>query len=321
VKFEESNKELNITDPRDKDMASMSIDSMLDAHKKHHGSFNDRLHVWAAAGTPRGSPIASHLGIGEVCKEHDIGLTMHCAEAPRDLTIYRDSYGLTPMQFCKQAKLTGKKTVLAHMIHLDLAVDLPILNRTGTTVAHNPNSNCKLASGIAKIPKMLEAGVNVSLGTDGAPCGNTYDMFREMHLAGIIHKGANNDAGLIGAETVLEMATINGAQALGLEKDIGSLEVRKKADFVVVNPSGLHAAPFDAEQILAGGVDPMTILVYSCTGSDVEMVCVDGETLVDNWKLAKMNEDEITDAAKTSVQRIRERSGVRSLDRKGWIYV
>lgn len=238
---------------------------------------------------------------------------MHCAEAPKDLTIYKDSYGLTPMQFCEQAKLTGPKTVLAHMVHLDLAVDLPILKEGGTTVAHNPNSNCKLASGIAKVPEMLEAGVNVSLGTDGAPCGNTYDMFREMHLAGIIHKGAQNNAGLVGAETVLEMATINGARALGLEKEIGSLEVGKKADFVVVNPGGLHAAPYSEEQVLSGGVDPMTTVVYSCTGADVEMVVVDGEILVRNGKLVNMNEEEIIEAARKSVKGIRKRSGISTL--------
>jgi cytosine/adenosine deaminase-related metal-dependent hydrolase len=95
----------------------------------------------------------------------------------------------------------------------------------------------------------------VSLGTDAAPCGNTYDMFREINLAGIIHKGANLDAGLVGAEQVLEMATINGARALGLGKNIGSLEIGKKADFVVVNPGGLHAAPWDEWQVLEGGVD------------------------------------------------------------------
>lgn len=321
VKFEESNKELNITDPRDKDIISMSISSMLSAHEKHHGSFNDRLHVWAAAGTPRGSPLSSHLGIGEACRKHDIGLTMHCAEAPKDLNIYKDSYGLTPMQFCQQAKLTGPKTVLAHMVHLDLSVDLQILTQTGTTVAHNPNSNCKLASGIAKVPEMLQAGVNVSLGTDGAPCGNTYDIFREMHLGGIIHKGAQNDAGLVGAETVLEMATINGAKALGLEKDIGSLEVGKKADFVVVNPGGLHAAPFCEEQILNGGVDPMTTVVYSCTGADVDMVVVDGQILVQEGKFVNMNEEEIIVAARESVKGIRARSGVKAVNRKGWKYV
>jgi cytosine/adenosine deaminase-related metal-dependent hydrolase len=321
VKFEESNKKLNITDPRDKDVSSMSIASMLSAHEKHHNSFNGRLHVWAAAGTPRGSPLSSHLGIGEACRKHDIGLTMHCAEAPKDLTIYKDSYGLTPMQFCQQTKLTGKKTVLAHMVHLDLATDLLILEETGTTVAHNPNSNCKLASGIAKVPEMLEAGVNVSLGTDGAPCGNTYDMFREMHLAGIIHKGAKLDAGLVGAEKVLEMATINGARALGLEKEVGSIEVGKKADFVVVNPKGLHAAPFDERQILDGGVDPMTTVVYSCTGADVEMVVVDGKVLVADGRLINMNEGEVIEAARKSVKGIRERSGVKAMNRRGWKYI
>jgi cytosine/adenosine deaminase-related metal-dependent hydrolase len=320
VKFEESNKELNITDPRDKDMASMSISSMLEAHKTHHGSFNDRLHVWAAAGTPRGSPLSSHLGIGEACKEHDIGLTMHCAEAPKDLSIYKDSYGLTPMQFCQEAKLTGKKTVLAHMVHLDLPTDLPILRETGTTVAHNPNSNLKLASGIAKIPEMLDAGVSVSLGTDGAPCGNTYDMFREMHLVGILHKGANLNATLVGAETVLEMATINGARALGLEEEIGSIEVGKKADFVVVNP-GLGAAPWDERQVEEGGINPMTALVYSCSGRDVEMVVVDGEVLVESGKLIRVVEEAILEDAKKSIRGIRERSGIKAVNRKGWKYV
>jgi cytosine/adenosine deaminase-related metal-dependent hydrolase len=320
VKFEESNKELNITDPRDKDMASMSISSMLEAHKTHHGSFNDRLHVWAAAGTPRGSPLSSHLGIGEACKEHDIGLTMHCAEAPKDLSIYINSYGLTPMQFCQEAKLTGKKTVLAHMVHLDLPTDLPILKETGTTVAHNPNSNLKLASGIANIPEMLDAGVNISLGTDGAPCGNTYDMFREMHLAGILHKGANLNATLVGAETVLEMATINGARALGLEKEIGSIEVGKKADFVVVNP-GLGAAPWDEGHVEEGGINPMTVVVYSCSGRDVEMVVVDGEVLLEGGKLVTVDEQAIVEDAKKSIRGIRERSGIKAASRKGWKYV
>ncbi|KAF4632595.1 hypothetical protein G7Y89_g5532 [Cudoniella acicularis] len=321
VKFEESNRKLNITDPRDKDVESMSISSMLEAHTKHHNSYNGRLHVWAAAGTPRGSPLSSHLSIGEACREHDIGLTMHCAEAPKDLAIYRDSYDCTPMEFCQAAKLTGPKTVLAHMVHLDLATDLPILAATGTTVAHNPNSNLKLASGIAKVPEMLGASVNVSLGTDGAPCGNTYDMFREMHLAGILHKGVNLNARLICAEEALEMATINGARALGLEKKIGSLEVGKKADFVVVDPGGLHAAPFDEGQVLGGGVSPVTAVVYSCTGKDVEMVVVDGEVLVRGGKLVRVDEEEILVAARKSIGEIRERSGIKAVNRKAWKYV
>lgn len=146
-------------------------------------------------------------------------------------------------------------------------------------------------------------------------------MFREMHLAGIIHKGVNNDAGLVDAETALEMATINGARALGLEKEIGSLEVGKKADFVVVNPKGLHCVPWDEAQVLEGGVDPMTTVVYSCTGADVEMVVVDGEILVQEGKLVRMDEGEIMVAARKSIKGIRERSRVKAVNRKGWTYV
>ncbi|CAG8979772.1 hypothetical protein HYALB_00011580 [Hymenoscyphus albidus] len=321
VKFEESNKKLNITDPRDKDVDSMSISYMLAMHSKYNNSCDGRLKVWAAAGTPRGSPLSSHLPIGEACREHDIGLTMHCAEAPKDLTIYKECYNCTPMEFCEAAKLTGPRTVLAYMVHLDLPVDLPILGKTKTSVAHNPNSNLKLSSGIAKIPEMLEAKVNVSLGTDGAPCGNTYDMFREMHLAGILHKGVNLDASLIGAEESLEMATINGTIALGLEKEIGSLEVGKKADFVVIDPGSLHAAPFDNDQIMKGGVSPVTTVVYSCIGADVKVVVVNGKILVNKGYLVKQDEAEILRQARKSVEGIRQRSGVRATSRKKWNFV
>ncbi|GME27493.1 hypothetical protein GTA08_BOTSDO02107 [Neofusicoccum parvum] len=173
VKSQETNPSVNISDARDKDLAHMSIVSALAAHSAHHGSFNNRVHVWMAAGTPRGSPLAEHRAIGDACRAHGIGLTMHCAEASRDHEIYRTHYSNTPVEFCQDAHLTGPRTVLAHMVHLDVEKDVPLLRDTRTHVAHNPTSNCKLASGVAKVPELLEAGVNVCLGTDGAPCNNT----------------------------------------------------------------------------------------------------------------------------------------------------
>lgn len=143
-------------------------------------------------------------------------------------------------------------------------------------------------------------------------------MFREMHLAGILHKGFNHNAKLVGAETVLEMATINGARALGLNDDIGSIEVGKKADFIVVNPKGLHCAPYDAEEIGSGGLDPVTTVVYSCTGRDVEMVVVDGVVRVDNGELLGMDERVIIEEARRSVKGIRERAGVKIGSGRTW---
>lgn len=296
----------------------MSIDEALAAHAAHHGSFDDRLHVWMAAGTPRGSPLTEHRAIGDACRAHGIGLTMHCAEASRDQDIYRSHYSQSPMGFCEEAHLTGSQTVLAHMVHLDLATDLPLLRNTRTSVAHNPTSNCKLASGVAKVPEMLEAGVNVCLGTDGAPCNNTYDMFREMHLASILQAATRQIAGALPATVVLEMATLNGAKALGLDNEVGSLEAGKKADFVVVRVP-LSGAPFEERQILDGGIDPVSVVVHSCTAADVDMVVVDGSLVVEKGRLVTMDEEETISRARDAIQGIRHRAGVKAQGRKGWV--
>jgi cytosine/adenosine deaminase-related metal-dependent hydrolase len=314
VKVEETNARLGITDPRDRDVSSMSIASALVAHENYHGSSGGRLQVWMAASTPRGSSESAHLAIGDACAQHGIGLTMHCAEAPKDLSIYRESYGCTPVEFCARTHLIGKgrNTVLAHMVNLDLDKDLPLLREAGASVAHNPSSNCKLASGIAPVPDMMTSEVNVCLGTDGAPCSNTYDMLQEMRLAALVHKGTRRDAAVMDAEEVLAMATINGAKALGLDKEIGSLEVGKKADFVVLDVSGLHCTPFDQDQVSDGGLDPVTTVVYSCSGSDVEMVVIDGQVVVEDRKLICADERQIKEAARGTIRRLRDQAGVRS---------
>lgn len=326
VKSQETNPSTNIQDARDKDLAQMSLASALSAHNTHHGTFGDRLHVWMAAGTPRGSPLSEHRAIGEACRSHGISLTMHCAEAARDRTIYHDHYeGRTPMQFCEDASLVAPqdefKTVLAHMVHIDTTVDMPLLQKYahGTSVAHNPTSNCKLASGVAPIPELLAdgAGITVGLGTDGAPCNNTYDMFREMHLACILHAGTRQQAGVVPATKALEMATINGARALDLDKDIGSLEVGKKADLVVVRVP-LSGVPFEGGQVDEGGVDPVSVIVHGCTAADVEMVVVDGGIVVEDGKLLTMNEEEVVREARRAIRGIRERAGVKARPREGW---
>jgi cytosine/adenosine deaminase-related metal-dependent hydrolase len=321
VKSAESNPSLNMTDARDKDVSSMSVISALSAHEKYNGSFNNRLQIWLACGTPRGSPMSDHTAIGSVAKAHNIGVTMHCAEAPKDLEIFRSQYNCSPMQFCRDTEIAGAKSVLAHVVHPDpKAGDFEIMKETGTTVSHNPTSNCKLGSGISPIPDMLAAGVNVALGTDGAPCNNTYDMFREMHLAAILHSGARQHAGAINAHQILEIATINGAKALGLEKEIGSLEVGKKADFVIVNPKGLSAAPWDHEQVEIGGMDPVSVLIHSCTGADVEIVVVDGLELVRDGKLIGISEADIVHRAKLAAVGIRKRSQVGARNHMGLMY-
>jgi cytosine/adenosine deaminase-related metal-dependent hydrolase len=136
-------------------------------------------------------------------------------------------------------------------------------------------------------------------------------MFQEMRLASLLQKGLWKDSTAMTADRVLEMATINGAKALGLDAEVGSLEVGKKADFVVMNVNGPHCAPFDPKQ-LGQGVDPITIVVYSCTGRDVESVVVDGRLLVEDHKLLRQSESDIVKEAQAVSKRLRECAGVDS---------
>lgn len=299
----------------------MSIQAALARHQEYHGKFG-RLNVWMAAETPRGVDETIFAEVGDACEKHNMRLTVHVAEATRDKELIRECYGASPVQFCQNNNLTSDRTVLAHMCHLDLDVDLDILKSTGTSVVHNPTSNCKLADGIAAIPQMLAKGINVALGTDGAPCSNTYDLFRDMHLAGIIHKGVTRNASVLPSEQVLEMATINGAKALGLEKDIGSLEARKKADFVVIDATGLGSAPYDPQQLGRGGVHAVTTIVHSCGGGDVRMVIVDGSVVVENGVLLTIDEEDIKQKARKASTQLRERAGTHVQPLKlGWNYV
>jgi cytosine/adenosine deaminase-related metal-dependent hydrolase len=246
----------------------------------------------------------------KISKEKSIPITMHCAEVSADREFFA-AQSHTPMSYCESVGLLGPTKVLVHMVHLDDS-DIAKLAETKTHVAHCPTSNAKLASGVCRVPDLLKAGVNVGLGTDGAPCNNTCDMFQEMKLAAIIHKAVSYDPTVVPAETVLEMATINGAKALGLEDSIGSLEIGKKADFVAVDMRSVHLQPV---------FSPVSAVVYTATGGDVDMVVVDGKVVVEGGELKTMVESEvIAEAQKRSVEVV-ARAGLTQKVKGSWPYL
>lgn len=300
----------------------MTVARAVDAHARYHGLFDGRLRVWMASETPRDADHEGFAAMGAACKEHGIRFTMHLAEAPRDLELIRRNYGSSPGEFARSVGATGPHVVLAHVVNLDLDKDPAVFAESGTHVAHNPTSNAKLSDGIAPIPLLQKHGVNVCLGTDGAPCNNGHDLFRDMHLASILHKANWADSSLLPAEHVLEMATINAAKALGLDHEIGSLEAGKKADFIVINPSGLHTSPYDPDDVGEGGQHPSTVVVHSCTGRDVDMVVVDGKVLVQGGQFTHLDEARILRETRDTMRGIRERSKVGAQPMKrGWTYV
>ncbi|KIX07438.1 uncharacterized protein Z518_02091 [Rhinocladiella mackenziei CBS 650.93] len=173
----------------------------------------------------QGSSESSHKAIRDACAGQDIGLTMYCAEALKEISIYRGNY-----DYKTNLIGSGEKTILGHMVNLDLEMDTPLLARTGEPVAHKSASNCKLASGIAPAPEMLAAKINAG-----------------DEIGRLIHNGVRRDAKLLTADEALEMATINGARASGLEKFMGSAEEGKNNDFIVLYASGFHCVPFDRD--------------------------------------------------------------------------
>ncbi|MEM3754254.1 MAG: amidohydrolase [Candidatus Bathyarchaeia archaeon] len=210
-------------------------------------------------------------------------ITIHLAETAHEVKDIKEKFGKSPIELAYECELLGPDLLAAHCVWLSKE-DIKLLKEFDVKVAHNPVSNMKLGSGIAPILKLLNEGIVVALGTDSVVSNNRIDIIQEMKVAALLQKVVNLDASVPKAKELLKMATINGAKALGLEKEIGSLEVGKKADIVVINMMKPYTMP---------SYDPITCLVYSSTVCDIETVIVNGKLLMENRRVKTMNEFEI----------------------------
>lgn len=260
-----------------------TMEETLAMIKKWHGRANDRIHVWFGPRTPGACTVDFYREIAGQASKHDTGITIHLAEVRQDIEYMRKEFNMTPMQFMEHCGLVGEHVIYAHGVWLP-DEDFARLRETGGTVCHCPASNLKLASGIAPVPKMLKSRVNVVLGCDGGPSNNCYDMLREMKLAAIVHKGWLLDPEVLPAETVLEMATVNGARATLWGDRLGSLEPGKLADVIVVDQRKPHLVPVR---------NPISNLVYAANGGDVDTVIVDGKIVMQEREVKTIDEAEV----------------------------
>ncbi len=272
----------------------------LAMHRRWHGAADGRIRVWFGPRTPGAATPELYREIARLASLHGLGITMHLAEVRGDREFLQRAYGRLPVEFAEEVGLAGPHVVLVHMIWITDG-EIRRLARTGTHVSHNPSSNAKLASGLCPVPALLRAGVNVALGCDGGPSNNAYDLVREMKLAACLHKGASGDPLVVPAETALEMATLAGARALGLEAEIGSLQPGKKADLAIFEMARLHLTP---------SPNPVSTLVYAASGGDVSDVMVDGRWVVRGSRLLTMNEEEIIRDARAHAGALFRRSGI-----------
>ena len=234
--------------------------------------------------------------VRDMAKASGVLVHTHASESKGEVEVVLADRGMRNIVCLNELGLLGPGVVVAHCIWLD-DEEMTLLRDSETKVVHCPSSNLKLASGVARIPEMLDMGICVSLGADGAPCNNNLDMFCEMRLAALIHK-PRLGAVAMPAWRVLEMATISGAGAMVIEDEVGSIEPGKRADIIILNLNKAHAAP-------TRNADLISRIIYEACAADVETTIVDGRVLMHNRKLTTINEEEVVREADKALERVR----------------
>ncbi|HVN15384.1 MAG TPA: amidohydrolase, partial [Anaerolineales bacterium] len=234
-----------------------------------------------------------------LAKEFDVPLHIHISETAFEVENMRNEQNMPVVPYVKKQGLFEAKVIAAHCVHVD-AGEIRTLKNHGAGVSHNPSSNLKLASGFAPIQKMLEAGLNVGIGTDGPASNNDLDMFEEVRLASFVAKAVSNDPTAVPAQTALTMATRLGAQALHLGQITGSLEVGKRADLILLNVSPAHNSP----KFRRDPNNAYAQIVYAAKSTDVTDVMVNGKWLMRDYKLLTLQEEELLAQAQDVARKI-----------------
>ncbi len=271
-----------------------SLQENVELIKKWNHQAEGRITVWFGPHAPYTCSPDYLSRVADLAKEMNVGIHIHLAETKHEYDSISEQFGKSPIALAEETGLFGCHVLAAHCVHLN-ARDFEILRKHNVKIAHNPESNMKLGSGIASVKEMLECGLTVSLGTDGASSNNNLDLLQEMRTAAFLQKVANLDPTALPAYQVLEMATINGARALGQEELIGSLAPGKQADMIIMDISKPHMVPCH---------DVVANIVYSAQAADVETVIVNGEVLMEARIIKSFDEDEVLRNAKLAAKRL-----------------
>lgn len=270
-----------------------SIDESVAIAKRWHGRANGRLR---AAFAPRFAVSCSRElleAVGSLAAEHDLVIHTHASENRDEVALIKSRTGRKNIDYLADTGLTSKHLCLAHCVWVDES-EQALMAERDVKVLHCPGSNLKLGSGLAPVVEMRAKGISVSLGADGAACNNHLDMFEEMRLAAVL-QSVRHTPGALTARDAVWMATREGARALGLGHEIGSIEPGKRADMILVD---------------AHGPDPYSTIVYASRGTNVKMTMVDGEVLVDNFRPTRWDFNEIAASARAEATALASRAGL-----------
>ena len=254
----------------------------LEFHKDYNGAYDDRLHVDFCVHAEYTIADSIFLKWADEIQKTGGRFHTHLSETKSEHQACIEKHKMTPTERFAKAGYFNLPSYAAHCVWVT-EEDMDILKEKGVTVVHNPSSNMKLGSGFAPVPRMLEKGINVALGTDGSASNNNVNMFEEMHLASVIHNGYSCNPVLMNPSQVLKMATVNGALAQG-RTDTGSLEVGKKADIIALNLDAPHMVPDN---------DTLALVTYSAQAGDVCMTMVDGKVLYKDGEYLTLDREKI----------------------------
>jgi cytosine/adenosine deaminase-related metal-dependent hydrolase len=275
-----------------------SIQESVDLLEKWNNYDNGRIQY---AFSPRFVISCTEAMLTEVrdlSNQYQVMVHTHASENLKEIEIVENERGMRNVVYLDHLGLTSPRLILAHCIWLD-DNEKRIIREKGVKVSHCPGSNLKLASGIAETPDMHDKGICLSLGADGAPCNNNLDMFNEMRLTALIQKPIHGPTAM-DASKVFRMATMGGAAAMGLEKEIGSLEVGKKADVVILDLNHFHTYP-------STDVDPISRIVYSATRGDVETTIINGKVVMENRIIKTIDKSVVLKEANKAIKRLLNR--------------
>jgi 5-methylthioadenosine/S-adenosylhomocysteine deaminase len=231
----------------------------------------------------------------DLARNHGVPLVIHVAETLSEIEEVRKKYGKTPFGHLESLGMLSPDLIADHCVHVG-PQDMELIRDRGVKVIHNPESNMKLASGVAPVPEMIALGISVGLGTDGCASNNNLDLFAEMDTAAKLHKVQRMDTTVMDAVTVLRMGTIEGARALGLEREIGSLEKDKKADVIILDINKPHLTPL---------YNPYSHIVYAAKGNDVSHTIINGRIVMEDRRLKTLNLSDIFDKIRGQADRVR----------------
>ena len=275
--------------------------------QQYHGHGDGMVHIWIAPYTIFSTSIEAFKRAKELADQHNTGLTVHAATAST-LEAAAELYGMGDIAHEEDIGFLAPNVLAVHCVDLTDR-DLRIMKVRGVKVSHNPASNAYLGEGIAPISKMIAYGIPVSLATDGPASNNNHDMIAILKLTALLQKVNALDPTAITAEKVLEMATIEGAQCIGLEGMIGSIEPGKKADLMLIDPWKPNTIALH---------DPVSSLVYSCTQENVHTVVVNGKVVMENRELKTVDEMATLGEAQRAAEALLERANLSHLRRRPW---